>query len=109
MKPMVKFEVFLPESHLESMIKALNEMGALTVGAYDFVYTTSEVDGYWRPLKEAKPYSGEIMKKSTQKEIRLEFHCNEGITKKVIQVIQKEHPYETPVYRIFQMHNYLYE
>lgn len=109
MKSMVKFEVYIPESHFDTLREALNELGALKMGHYDQVIAITEVTGYWRPLEGSNPYEGEKNRITSAKELKLEFQCNEGITKKVIQTIRKVHPYETPVYRVFQMDNFLYE
>lgn len=109
MKPMVKFEVYLPETHFDVLRKALNDIGALTVDAYDHVLSVTQVVGYWRPLEGANPYEGLSQEVTSATELKIEFQCDEGMTKKVIQTIRNVHPYEVPVYRIFQMHNYLYE
>ena len=72
---MVKLEIYIPVSHLESIREALRSVGAGAVGNYDSVLSYSIVNGCWRPLPGANPYEGEIGVLCEADEYRVEVNC----------------------------------
>ena len=54
-----KLEIFVPESHLEAIEKALWSVDAGHIGKYDHCLSYSPVTGCWRPLPGTTPYLGE--------------------------------------------------
>lgn len=101
----VKFEIYLPSTHVDKFREALNNTGALIIGKYDNCMSTTEVTGYFRPLKDSKPYLGEENNLSIEKEIKIEFRCHKDLALEVINVIKAIHPYEEPVYNIIPIIN----
>lgn len=69
----VKIEVYIPEEYRDKLREALNNIGVLGVGNYDNVMSVTKVMGYWRPLKNANPFDGEINKLSKASEDKIEF------------------------------------
>ena len=55
-----KLEIFIPETHLEALQRALQEVDAGHIGNYDCCLSYSPVTGCWRPLKGAAPYLGSV-------------------------------------------------
>ena len=55
----LKLEIFLPETHLEALQTALQNVDAGHIGNYDCCLSYSRVMGTWRPLPGTSPYSGE--------------------------------------------------
>ena len=53
-----KLEIFIPETHLSVLQKALWEVDAGHIGNYDCCLSYSHVVGCWRPLAGTKPYLG---------------------------------------------------
>lgn len=54
----VKFEIYVPFSHVNKLREAINNTGALIIGKYDNCISITEVTGYFRPLKSSNPYLG---------------------------------------------------
>lgn len=92
-----KFEVYIPSTHVEILIDALNEKNILKEGVYDSVYCSYPVLGHWRPLEGANPYDGEIGLLKTSEEIKLEFRTDESYAEIAYDIIRAIHPYEVPV------------
>ena len=101
----VKFEIYIPFSHVDKLREAINNTGALTIGKYDNCMSITEVMGYFRPLKGSKPYTGKENDLSKEKEAKIEFRCHKDLAIEVINVIKAIHPYEEPVYDIIPIIN----
>ena len=101
----VKFEIYIPSSHVDKLRDAINNTGALTIGKYDNCISITEVTGYFRPLEGSKPYLGNENKLSIEKELKMEFRCHKDLAIEVINVIKVVHPYEEPVYNIIPIIN----
>ncbi len=101
----VKFEIYIPFSHVDKLREAINNTGALTIGKYDNCMSITEVIGCFRPLKGSNPYSGEENDLSKEKEAKIEFRCHKDLAIEVINVIKAIHPYEEPVYDIIPIIN----
>ncbi len=101
----VKFEIYIPLSHVDKLREGINNTGALTIGKYDNCMSITEVMGYFRPLKGAKPYTGKENDLSKEKEAKIEFRCHKDLAIEVINVIKAIHPYEEPVYDIIPIIN----
>lgn len=101
----VKFEIFIPLNYIDKFREALNKTDALIIGNYDNCMSVSEVSGYFRPLKNSKPFLGEENKLSIEKEAKIEFTCEKDLAFEVINVIKQIHPYDEPVYNILPIIN----
>lgn len=101
----VKIEIFIPEEQTNKLREALNNIGALGVGNYDNVMSITKIKGYWRPLKGANPFEGEINKISEATENKIEFSTDIKNIENIIKVIKEVHPYEEPVINIIPLLN----
>lgn len=101
----VKFEIYIPLSHVDKLREGINNTGALTIGKYDNCMSITEVMDYFRPLKGSKPYTGKENDLSKEKEAKIEFRCHKDLAIEVINVIKAIHPYEEPVYDIIPIIN----
>ncbi|MCI6691050.1 MULTISPECIES: cytochrome C biogenesis protein [unclassified Clostridium] len=101
----VKFEIYVPFSHVNKLREAINNTGALIIGKYDNCISITEVTGYFRPLKSSNPYLGKENELSIEKEAKMEFRCDKDLAIEVINVIKAIHPYEEPVYHIIPIIN----
>ena len=101
----VKFEVYIPEEYRDKLREALNDIGVLGVGNYDNVMSVTKVTGYWRPLKNANPFDGEINKLSKASEDKIEFATDINNVENAVKVIKEVHPYEEPVINIIPLIN----
>ncbi|WP_157144106.1 cytochrome C biogenesis protein [Brachyspira pilosicoli] len=101
----VKIEVYIPEEYRDKLREALNDIGVLGVGNYDNVMSVTKVTGYWRPLKNANPFDGEINKLSKASEDKIEFATDINNIENAVKVIKEVHPYEEPVINIIPLIN----
>ena len=101
----VKIEVYIPEEYRDKLREALNDIGVLGVGNYDNVMSVTKVTGYWRPLKNANPFDGEINKLSKASEDKIEFAADIENVENAVKVIKEVHPYEEPVINIIPLIN----
>ena len=100
---LVKLEFFVPVLNAEHVKNALFECGAGSVGHYSHCAWQTEGDGQFKPVKESQPYIGIHGKVERIKEYKVEMICQGSIIKKVIEVLKKEHPYETPAYQVIEL------
>lgn len=103
-----KIEIYIPETHLERLIQAINKGGAGVIGEYDNCVSITNVYGYWRPLKGADPYEGKVGEICKGSEVKVEVRCTKDKIQSTINEIIKVHPYEEPVVNIIPLVNHLY-
>ncbi|PCG19784.1 cytochrome C biogenesis protein [Brachyspira sp. G79] len=101
----VKIEIYIPEEYTDKLREALNNIGALGVGNYDNVMSVTKITGYWRPLKGANPFDGEVDKISKAPEDKVEFSTDIKNVENIIKVMKEVHPYEEPVMNIIPLIN----
>ena len=70
-----KLEIFIPETHLKALQKALQEVDAGHIGNYDSCMSYSPVTGCWRPLEGSSPFNGKCGTISTEPELKAEVTC----------------------------------
>ena len=104
-----KIEVFLPKEYIASVLNDLTKLGACRVGDYDHVASFMEVQGYWKPLEDAKPFGGEKNQINHGQEYKLEVRCPEEVVKQALDRIKEIHPYEEVMINIIPIHNHLFE
>ena len=71
-----KLEIFIPETHITQLQKALQSVDAGHIGKYDSCMSCSQLISYWRPLDGTDPYIG----KAGEKEIDFVAENKEGFT-----------------------------
>jgi dinuclear metal center YbgI/SA1388 family protein len=96
---------FCPGDHAENVRKALFDAGAGKIGNYDECSFNSSGTGTFRPLEDADPFSGEIGKRSEDKEVKIEIVYPYYLEKKVLSSLKEAHPYEEVAYDIIPLEN----
>lgn len=99
-----KLEIFIPETHLEVLQKALMEVDAGHIGNYDGCLSYSKVIGCWRPLVGTTPYIGSVGEISSEPELKVEVCCKAERLQETKAVIKKVHPYEEPVINVIPLY-----
>jgi hypothetical protein len=99
-----KMEIFVPQTHLEAIRKALQMADAGHIGNYDSCLSYSEVNGCWRPLQGSHPYSGEKNRLCTAKEYKVEVLCKRNRVDETIRAVKAAHPYEVPVINVIPLY-----
>lgn len=97
-----KLVTFVPGSHTESVLQAMFDAGAGSIGKYDECSYRLAGFGTFRAGDECNPYCGEIGKRHTEAEDRLEVILRKSDKPRVVSALLKAHPYETPAYDIFE-------
>lgn len=100
-----KLIVFVPEGHEEQVADAVFSAGGGHVGAYDQCSFRSHGQGTFRPGQGTNPYAGAIGKKEQVQEVRLETIVPNRKLARVIEKMQKKHPYEEVAYDLIPLHN----
>lgn len=91
------FEVFVPEDHVDKIVKALGRYDLLTEGSYSDVYAIIDVVGHWTSLVGSNPYDGEVGKHSSSPEKLMKFRVKSDFKELAYKIIKENHPYEVPV------------
>ena len=98
-----KLEIFIPETHLSTLQKALQKADAGHIGNYDSCLSYAPVTGVWRPLEGTNPYLGEENELCQAQELKVEVRCRQENLEKTIRAIKAVHPYEEPVINILPL------
>ncbi|MGI5935724.1 MAG: divalent cation tolerance protein CutA [Oscillospiraceae bacterium] len=103
-----KIEVFIPETHLSELQKALQSVDAGHIGNYDSCLSYSQVIGCWRPLQGSSPYIGQENVISSEPELKVEVTCLREKVDLTVDAIRKVHPYEEPVIYVIPLYRTSY-
>ena len=95
--------LYTPLEHADQMRAALHKAGAGQVGDYDNVSYTSVGTGRFTPNAEANPTIGMTNQSEQVSEERTEVLVPNHLIGKVIQTVYEVHPYEEPVFHIFDI------
>lgn len=99
----VKIVVFVPESHLDIVLKAMGDAGAGVIGNYTHCSSSSKSVGRYLPMEGAHPTIGEVGKFEEVEEERVEMICPREKAKEVITAMEKVHPYEEVAFDIYPL------
>ena len=99
-----KLEIFIPESHLSQLQRALRAVDAGHIGRYDSCLSYSPVTSCWRPLAGSTPYQGEAGALSTQPELKVEVTCLRERLEETLEAVKAVHPYEEPVINVIPLY-----
>ena len=97
---------YVPESHLESVKKAVFNAGAGRIGSYDQCCWQVKGEGQFRPLDGAKPFIGEKDKVEILEEYKVEMVLADELVTSVIEALKSAHPYEEPAYDVWQLSDF---
>ncbi|MBP3231029.1 cytochrome C biogenesis protein [Anaerovibrio sp.] len=100
-----KLEIYIPESHLKDLQKALQSSGAGRLGNYEACLAYSRVKGTWKPLDGARPYIGEVGALSVEDELKVEVNVDKARLRQTIQAIRDIHPYEEPLINVISLYD----
>lgn len=100
---MYKVAVTTPESHLQSIMDALDGVVTPIYPGYDHVFSWWPVRGCWRTLEGSDPYNGRVGEITYADEFRLEFAVRKGELGDAVEAIRRAHPYEEPAIDVIPM------
>ena len=98
-----KFCFYVPETHVESVKKAVFSAGAGKIGNYDSCAWQVRGEGQFRPLKGSLPFLGQLGKVEKVVEYKVETVCEEHLIDGVLKAFKVAHPYEEPAYDVWRL------
>ena len=102
-RDVVKLEIFVPESHLEQVQRALWSVDAGHIGAYDRCLSWSRVHSCWRPLEGTNPFLGEPGELCRAEELKVEVCCLRSRLSETLAAVRAAHPYQEPVVNVLPL------
>ncbi len=100
-----KLTVFVPLENVSEVQEALFKIGAGAIGNYSNCSFTSTGMGSFKGNDFSKPSIGKKNQLHIEEEIQLQLTFSSYLTSKVIQTLQKVHPYEEVAYEITTLEN----
>lgn len=101
----LKLIVFIPVGHEQAVGQALFAAGAGQIGAYDECSFRSRGEGTFRAGHGSKPFIGEPGRSEQTDEVRLETIVPKRKLARVLEKMQKAHPYEEVAYDLVPLQN----
>ena len=95
-----KLELYIPEKEKNEFLNKIYEVGAGHIGKYKECSFQHKGYGTFVPQKDSKPSLGSINKKEEVEEIKIELFFDFKVIDKVVDIINKFHPYDEPNYFI---------
>ncbi len=95
--------VYIPETHIETVKKALFDAGAGRIGEYDSCCWQVKGEGQFKPSQQANPTIGEQNQLAQVTEFKVELVCDRKVIKPVLLALLAEHPYEEPAYHVTEV------
>lgn len=89
-------EVCVPPEALDALMDAIDEVLEPLYPGYSRCFSYFPSKGTWRTEEGAHPYNGETGEITVADEYRLKFVCREKDLGKVLETIDRVHPYEEP-------------
>ncbi|HBI55760.1 MAG TPA: Nif3-like dinuclear metal center hexameric protein [Firmicutes bacterium] len=100
-----KLAVYVPDSHLEQVRRALGDAGAGGIGNYSHCSFAAPGRGQFLPLAGANPWYGRQGELSEVSEHKLETVVQRSQLTVVLAAMKKAHPYEEVAYDIIPLEN----
>ncbi len=100
-----KLIVFVPVESVGKVSEAVFAAGAGATGSYNKCSFQAQGTGTFLPLEGARPAIGKKGKLAKVLEIRFETVVPAEKLEQVIAAMKKAHPYETPAFDVFKLHN----
>ncbi|MDR0385460.1 MAG: Nif3-like dinuclear metal center hexameric protein [Prevotellaceae bacterium] len=103
-----KIVTFVPEAYSERVRQAMFDAGAGHTGNYDSCSYNIKGTGTFRGGENTSPFVGEKGVLCNEPEIRIETVAKKENLNGIISALKTAHPYEEPVYDVYQLEN-MYE
>jgi len=96
--------VYVPSDSMVKVAEAVFSSGAGIIGNYTNCMNDYEVSGQFMPREGSNPILGSQDKLEKVVERKLEFFVDSFKLNKVLEIMKKVHPYETPAYSVNLQH-----
>lgn len=96
---------YVPEAYLNTVRDALFAAGAGQIGNYsECGFSTSGI-GTFKPNEKANPFSGELLVRKEEQEIKIELVFPAALKSAVVAALKRAHPYEEVAFGIIPLQN----
>ncbi len=99
----VKIVTFVPETHADIVREAIGNAGGRRVGNYTHCTFSVKGLGRFKPIEGADPAIGAIGSLESVQEERIEFVCERGLARKVMEEVRRVHPYEEVPFDVYSL------
>jgi hypothetical protein len=96
-----KIVTFVPLNFVDKLTFEMAFAGAGIIGNYEICSFRMKGLGTFKPVADAKPFSGKKGKVAYEEEVRLEMECDEENLDNVINALLLNHPYDEAAYEIY--------
>lgn len=101
---MFKLAFFVPDTHVEAVKNAVFAAGGGCIGAYDSCSWQALGQGQFRPLDGSQPFLGQSGRVEKVEEWKVEMVVADSLIEPVVQALRLAHPYETPAFEVWRLH-----
>jgi len=98
-----KFAVYIPVQHADKLSQAIFKAGAGKIGRYSETSFNIAGKGTFKPMEGTNPFIGKTGEKEEVQEIKIETVVTERNLDSVLQAMKNVHPYEEPVYDVYEL------
>ena len=102
---LLKLVVFVPSTHVETVLEAIGKAGAGHIGNYSHCTFQSQGLGTFLPLAGTKPFLGQQGQLEYVDEARLETILPQIRSKAILKALFDAHPYEEVAYDLYPLVN----
>ncbi|TAE76257.1 MAG: Nif3-like dinuclear metal center hexameric protein [Bacteroidetes bacterium] len=102
---LMKLTVFVPLENTQNLLQALAEAGAGQIGEYKNCSFQTQGIGHFQPKETANPYIGKANQEESVAENRIEVIFPIHLQHEILNVMQKNHPYEEVAYYLHLLEN----
>jgi len=100
-----KLSVFVPHANKEKLLEALFAAGAGDIGNYSECSFTHDGLGTFKGKEGSTPFIGEVGKRHSESESRIEVIFPVWLQGKVLQAMKAAHPYEEVAFELYNIDN----
>ncbi|MCA4134326.1 hypothetical protein [Arthrobacter sp. M4] len=98
--------VYVPESHVEELLRAIGDAGAGRIGNYSHCSFATPGTGRFTPLQGSEPFIGSIGVGEQVPEVRIECVVEAHHLDGVVRALRAAHPYEEPAFMSWPVYGY---
>ena len=99
----VKIVTFVPETHADIVRQAIGNAGGGRIGNYTHCTFSVKGVGRFKPTEGADPAIGAIGSLESVEEERIEFVCERGLARKIMEEVRRVHPYEEVPFDVYPL------
>jgi dinuclear metal center YbgI/SA1388 family protein len=100
-----KLVTFLPQDSADALLDALADAGCGQIGLYRRCAFLSVGSGTYEPQPGANPSIGEVGRRETVEEVRLEMVVPGDVKERALEVLRQHHPYDEPAFDLYELAN----